>query len=120
VRDEVVEFFTTMSEAVDGSKLIITARQETPAYNWFYHKEQVDAGIVEELKIGGVDIESARKLLGNEKIERESLRRIHGMTRGQPMALKMLREDDIDGLKRNSVFTPEEIRYMLFLKVRTE
>ncbi len=120
VSDELVEFFTTLVEMVDGSKVIITARQETPAYNWFYQKVQVDSGMVEELKIGGVDIENAKKILGNERIEREALRRIHGMTRGQPMALNMLRDGNIDALKKNSVFTPEEIRYMLFLKDQKE
>lgn len=114
--EEVVELFSSMAETVDGAKLIITARQEMPAYNWFYHKKQVDSGIVEELKLKGLDHESARKLLGNDRIEPEALRRILMMTRAQPMTLKMLRDGDLEGLKKNTVFTPEEARYLLFLK----
>ena len=120
VGEEMVEFFSSLAETTDGAKLIITARQETPAYNWFYHKEQVDKGKVEELRISGLDLEGARKLLGNDKIEKEALRRILGMTRGQPMTLKMLRDGDYEGLKKTTVFTAEEIRYLLLLKEKTE
>ena len=117
--EEVVELFSAMADVVDGAKLIITARQETPAYNWFYHKKQVDSGVVEELKLKGLDQESAKRLLGVERIETEALRRILNMTRSQPLILKMLKDGDLEGLKQNTVFTPEEARYLLFLKERT-
>jgi len=116
VDDQVVEFFSSMVDMVDGAKLIMTARQEMPAYNWFYHKPQVDTGIVEELKVSGLDQESAKKLLGNANIEREALKRVLGMTRCQPMALKMLRDGDLEGMKKTTMFTAEEARYLLFLK----
>jgi DNA-binding MarR family transcriptional regulator len=116
VDDDVVELFSSMVESVDGAKMIMTARQEMPVYNWFYHKPQVDSGIVEELKIAGLDQESAKKLLGNTNIEADSLKRVLGMTRCQPMALKMLRDGDLEGLKKNTMFTAEEARYLLFLK----
>lgn len=117
--EEVVELFSSMADIIDGAKLVITARQETPAYNWFYHKKQVDSGVVEELKLKGLDQESATKLLGKDRIEPEALRRILMMTRSQPMTLKMLRDGDLEGLKRDTVFTPEEARYLLFLMDRT-
>ncbi len=117
--EEVVELFSSMVEWIDGAKLVITARQETPAYNWFYHRKQVDSGVVEELKLKGLDQESAKKLLGNERIEPDALKRVLGMSGGQPMALKMLRDGDLEGLKKNTVFTPEEARYLLFLKDKT-
>lgn len=119
VDDEVVELFSSMIDMADGAKLVITARQEMPVYNRFYHKPQVDSGLVEELKISGLDHESARRLLGNERIERDALKRVLGMTRCQPMALKMLRDGDLEGLKKNTVFTAEEARYLLFLKGKT-
>jgi DNA-binding MarR family transcriptional regulator len=116
VDDQVVEFFSSMVETVDGAKMIMTARPEMPAYNWFYHKPQIDSGIVEELKIAGLDTESAKKLLGSANIEPDALKRVLGMTRCQPMALMMLREGDLEGMKKNTMFTAEEARYMLFLK----
>ena len=114
--EEVVEFFASVVESAGDTKMIITAREETPAYNWFYHKKHVDSGTVDVLRVRGLDEDSARTLLGDEQIEEDTFRRIFMMTRGQPMALKMLRNGDYAGLKRDTVFTSEEIRYMLFLK----
>jgi DNA-binding MarR family transcriptional regulator len=120
VSDEVVEFFTALVDSVEDAKVIITARQETPAYNWFYQKKHTDSGIVRELKIKGLDQVSAKKLLGNELIEKDALRRIIMMTHSQPMVLRMLKEGDFNGLKKNTPFTAEEIRYLLFLKDKTQ
>lgn len=116
VSEEVVEFFSYLVANKGEAKVIITARQEMPAYNWFYHKEDVDAKTVTELRIKGLDENSARKLLGKEKIDNDAFHRVIMMTHGQPSILKMLRENDVKGLKESSVFTPEEIRYLLFLK----
>lgn len=120
VSDEVVEFFTALVDSVDDAKVIITARQETPAYNWFYQKKHTESGIVRELKIKGLDQVSAKKLLGNDLIEKDALRRIIMMTHSQPMVLRMLKEGDFNGLKKNTPFTAEEIRYLLFLKDKTQ
>ncbi|MBN1678097.1 MAG: hypothetical protein JW880_06115 [Candidatus Thermoplasmatota archaeon] len=119
VPEDVVEFFGWLVESTDSAKAIINARQETPAYNWFYQKRHVDSGIVQELRIKGLDAMSARKLLGNDRIEEDALKRIMQITYGQPMVLKMLRENDQKGLRKSTLFTPEEIRYLLFLKDKT-
>jgi len=113
--EEVVEFFSAVVEHVGDSKVIITAREETPAYNWFYHKKHVDSGVVEELRIRGLDPDSAKKLLGNDEIEQDAFKRIMMISRGQPMALRMLRDGDQKGLKKSTVLTSEEIGYLLFL-----
>jgi DNA-binding MarR family transcriptional regulator len=114
--DEIVEFFSALVEVKGDTKMLITAREETPAYNWFYHKRDIDSGVVSELRIRGLDTDSAKLMLGNEDIEADALRRICMITKGQPMVLRMLRDGDMEGLKQNSVFTAEEIRYLLFLK----
>lgn len=116
VTDEVVEFFSSLVESEGDAKIIITAREETPAYNWFYHKKEVDARLVRELRIRGIDEEAARKLIGNDAIEKDALKRIMMISRGQPMTLRLLRDRDLEGLKSNTVFTAEEIRYMLYLR----
>jgi len=118
--DDMVELFAYVVDNAKDAKIVISARQETPAYSWFYQKKQVDSGTVQELKIKGLDENSAKRMLGNEKIEKDALRRIMMMTRGQPMILKMLKEGDFKGLKKNTVFTSEEIRYLLFLKDKTQ
>ena len=120
VSDEVVEYFAGLVEAKGVAKIVIAARQETPAYNWFYQKGHVDSGVVRELRVKGLDEDSARKLLGNPRLGKDPLRRIMMLTRGQPMVLKLIREGDQKGLKRDTVFTAEEIGYLMFLKDKTD
>lgn len=116
--EEVVEFFGSIVDSPGGTKILVTAREEMPAYDWFYHKRHVDAGAVEVLRVKGLDEKSAMRLLGNERIDRESFMRVFRMTRGQPMALRLLREGDAAALKKNTVFTSEEVKYLLLLKDR--
>jgi len=118
--DDVVELFSLLVESARDAKIVVSARQETPAYNWFYQKKHVDSGTVREIRIKGLDDQSAKRLLGNEAIEKDALKRIMMMTRGQPMILKLLKDGDIKGLKDSTVFTAEEIRYLLFLKDRRQ
>jgi hypothetical protein len=119
VSEEVVEFLSGLMGDEGEAKLIITARQETPAYNWFYRKEHVDSGRVRELRVKGLDEVSAMKLLGNPNLEKDALKRIMMITRGQPLVLRLLRDGDQGGLRKNTVFTAEEIGYLTFLKDKT-
>ncbi|MCJ2533206.1 MAG: hypothetical protein LN411_04715 [Candidatus Thermoplasmatota archaeon] len=119
VSEEVVELFAALVNASTESKLVVTAREDNPAYNWFYQKKHVESGVVREMRVRGLDEASAKQLLGNADIEAEAFRRVYLMTRGQPLLLRMLRDDDAEGLKKSSVFTAEEIRYLLFLKDKT-
>jgi DNA-binding MarR family transcriptional regulator len=119
VSEDTVEFFAALVDRLDEAKALITAREDTPAYNWFYHKKEVESGKVQELRLKGLDQDSARSLLGNPRIEQEAFRRIYMMTRGSPNTLRMLRDKDFEGLKKGTVFTAEEIRYLLFLRDKT-
>ena len=115
VSEETAEFFAALVDGLDEAKVLITAREDTPAYNWFYHKKELESGKVQELRLKGLDTESARTLLGSQKIEPDAFRRVYMMTRGSPNTLRMLRDRDFEGLKKSTVFTSEEIRYLLFL-----
>jgi len=119
VSEVTVEFFADMVDRLDEAKVVITAREDTPAYNWFYHKKEVECGKVQELRLKGLDHDSAKSLLGNPRIEQDAFRRVYMMTRGSPNILRMLRGKDFEGLKKNTVFTAEEIRYLLFLMDKT-
>ncbi len=116
VGDEVVEFVSEMVAAIVDCKIIVIAREDIPAYSWFYQRKHVDSGIVREIRVRGLDEASAKKLLGNADIEPEAFRRVYLMSRGQPKLLRFLRDGDMDGLRKSSVFTAEEIRYLLFLR----
>jgi len=63
--EEVVEFFGSIVETPGSTKVLVTAREEMPAYDWFYQKRHVDAGAVQVLRIKGLDEKSAMRLLGN-------------------------------------------------------
>ena len=116
VGDDVVEFFASLIETPGDTKIVIAAREDTPAYSWFYHIKQVESKLVRELRIRGLDEASARRLLDKDDIEKDALKRIMMICRGQPMTLKLLKDRDLAGLKSNTKYTPEEIRYMLFLR----
>lgn len=115
-REELVEFFSRLVDMPGEAKMIVTAREDTPAYDRFYQKRHVDSKVVTELRLKGLDEQSAAKLLGNDKIDKDAFKRIMQMTRGQPMALKMLRDRDYAGLKGSTLLTAEEVRYLLFLR----
>ena len=119
VAEKVVELLSSFVSHGRECKMIVTAREDLPAYNWFYQKRDVDSGTVREIRVKGIDESSAKRLLGNPDIEADAFRRIYLMSRGQPLVLRLLRDDDREELKRNSVFTAEEIRYLLFLKQKT-
>jgi hypothetical protein len=68
------------------------------------------------LRIKGLDEKSAMRLLGNERIDPEAFMRIFRVTRGHPMSLRLLREEDPGSLKKNTMLTSEEIKYLLLLK----
>jgi len=120
VSEEVVEFFTGLVSDQAAAKVLVTGREETPAYNWFYHKRDVDSDTVRVLRVRGLDEDSARELLGRERIEEDAFRRIFAMSRGQPMVLRMLREGDAEGLKKHTLLTAEEVRYLLYLSEKTK
>jgi len=119
VGEGIVEFFSDVVASLGDGKIIVIAREDIPAYSWFYQKRQVESGVVQELRMRGIDEASAKRLLGNPDIEPDAFRRVYLMSRGQPKLLRLLRDGDIEGLKRASVFTTEEIRYLLFLKDKT-
>jgi len=120
VAEEVVEFFSGIVEGDGDAKIVVAARHETPAYNWFYQKGHVDSGRVRELRVKGLDDASAKRLLGNPKLEKDALKRIMMLTRGQPLVLRLLRDGDLEGLKKDTVLTAEEIGYLMFLRKKTE
>lgn len=115
-REDLVELFARIVDTPGEAKMVVTAREDTPAYDRFYQKRHVDEKVVQELRLRGLDEASARKLLGNDRIDEDAFRRIVQMTRCQPMALRMLRDRDYAGLKSGTLLTAEEVRYLLFLR----
>jgi hypothetical protein len=110
---ELVDFFGDLLGRSNGAKMIFTCRDSTPSYNRFHRREHVVSGIVQEMTLKGLPEEEAKALLRNEEIPEDAFKRIFAMSRGSPMILDMLREGDEEGLRRNTTFTNEEIRFLL-------
>ncbi len=119
VSEEVVEFLSGLVaalKAVNGFRLLVTARENTPSYNRFYTIIDQHDGTVGEVHIRGLDIEHCKMLLGTPDIDPDSLKRLFLFTRGKPPTLKLLAKGDEKELRQHTSFSPEEIKLMLFLK----
>jgi DNA-binding MarR family transcriptional regulator len=97
-----------------GGKLLVLAQESTPAYCRFYAKGDVDAGLVVERHLKGLDPDGCRVMLGRPDIDEESLRRIYLLTKGCPLYLQAIREGDEASLRAHSRFTTAEIRLLLY------
>ncbi len=115
VSDEVVEYFAEELPGLKRTdvKIMVTSLENTPSYSRFYRLDDIRDGTVEELHIRGLEPEYCRKLLGD--IDDEALKKIFMMTHGRPLYINLLRKGEMDALLAVSSFTPEEVRYLMFL-----
>ena len=95
-------------------KLLVLAQESTPAYCRFYSKADVDAGLVAERHLRGLDLEGCRAMLGRPAIDAEALRRVYLLTKGCPLYLRAIREGDEETLRAHSRFTKAEIRLLIY------
>jgi len=115
VEDPVVEALATFVRSARGKgKLLVLAEESTPAYCRFYSRADIDAGLVAEHHLRGLDLEGCRAMLGNPTIEEEALRRVFLLTKGCPLYLRAIREGDEATLHAHSRFTKAEIRLLLY------
>jgi len=120
VPEATVEFFQAMVGAIGlserGARLVITLREDTPSYNRFYGRKEVESHVVEELHLRGLGPDDSRLLLGVPDIDADAMKRIYLLTKGSPQALKLIAAGDFTRLKETTRFTNEEIRLIMFLK----
>lgn len=116
VAEPIVDALREFLRSATGSagKLFVLAQESTPAYCRFYSKRDVDAGIVVERHLRGLDLEGCREMLGRPDIGEEALRRIYLLTKGCPLYLRAIREGDEAILRAHSRFTSAEIRLLLY------
>jgi DNA-binding MarR family transcriptional regulator len=119
VSDETVEFltgFVAAIKSIQGFKLLVTAREDTPPYNRFYTLIDQHDGTVGEVHIRGLDIQHCQIMLGTPDIDPDAMKRLFLFTRGKPLNLKLLARGNEKELRQHTSFSPEEIKLMLFLK----
>jgi len=111
-----VDLFIEMFQSLRGGscKMLVAMRAESPPYARFFEKEHVDAGELIEVRLGRLDRQSAEEILGD--LDEEALQLIYMMTRGQPLALKLVRDGQAEELKR--LFPNEEVRFLMYLRSR--
>ncbi|MDD1770927.1 MAG: hypothetical protein LUO79_07565 [Methanomassiliicoccales archaeon] len=117
VSQEVVDVLYDLNRSLKGGKarLAVAIRGETPSYNRFYLKQDVTDGTVVEVTFHRFGERDSRRLLGLD-VSDETFQQIYLMTRGQPLALALLRDGDEAALKK--IRPNEEARFMMYLRGR--
>lgn len=119
VQEDVVEFFSRLVDAVakiKKVKLIFTARENVPFYNWFHTWKDVERGAVIVFHIKGLAEEDGKTLLGAADIDAKAYKQIHQLAIGSPRFIQMIKDGDAKALKDSGRFTKEEIRLLMFLR----
>jgi hypothetical protein len=117
--EDVVDLFTGLSNIASKNsslKLLINAMDTTPFYCRFYDKGDLRKRKIAEMTLKGLDMDSSKVLLDTPRIEHDSLRKIHLMTRGHPLTLLLIRRGDVNSLKRIKGFSRQEASLLLYLK----
>jgi hypothetical protein len=97
------------------TKIAVAMRGETPSYNRFYQRHDVKDGTAVEIPLSRFEEVTVKKMLGTE-MDDEAFQLIHMLTRGQPLALALLKAGDTEGLKR--LHLGEEVRFLMYLRDR--
>ena len=96
-----------VKEDLGSSKIIVCMRSDTPFYNRFYTLSDVAEGIVTEIKLEGLPYESVRELLPH--IKEKALKHIYRLTKGNPLLIIAIREEDLERID----FLNSDQKYLL-------
>lgn len=107
-----IALLTQDLKAVEGSKLFIL--HEGPPKR--YIKSTIGSEYFRELKLEGLDKASCRTLLGQKKLSRDEFERIFKLTEGNPLALKLIKSEDVKDLEKSGKYTPDELTLIKYLK----
>ncbi len=124
VQDEIVHFlsrllqeFENVSEGKRSLKVMITGRVGTPFYQRFYQQEQIERGLVKEVKLSPLNKDDAQRIIGDE-IKEDAMERIMMFTKGSPLLLKLLREGKEEELCQITPWEKEQISLLMYLKTK--
>lgn len=117
VSEEVVDLFFDLMRSLAGGigKMAVAMREETPFYNRFFQRSDVTKGQATEIHLHRFDESSARKFLG-EDLEDDAFHLIYRLTRGQPLALRLVLEGDEKSLR--TLLPNEEVRFLMYLRTK--
>ncbi|MCD6276501.1 ATPase [Euryarchaeota archaeon ex4484_178] len=113
VDDEFVSALNSLvKEELENSRIIVSMLSETPFYNRFYSKEDVENGRVWEINLGPLSYEEAKLLF--EDIREDAFKRIYQMTKGHPRILTLLKRGRLRE-ERGIALSPEQIHLLEYL-----
>jgi hypothetical protein len=117
--EAMVDFLTELVPRLRGGrcKMAVSMREETPSYERFYLRPDVLSGEVVEVRLHRFDEVTAREFLGGG-LDDEAFQLIYMLTRGQPLALDMVKRGDSEGLKELRL--SEEVRFLMYLRTRKD
>jgi DNA-binding MarR family transcriptional regulator len=96
-----------------GAKLLVTTRDETLCQRF---RAYANSGAVAEIRLGGLDKESARKLVEASGNGLPDFDRVFAITSGHPLVLELVNSEEIRTLVDDSGLTPEEALVLRCLK----
>lgn len=113
--NQVHRFITGLSQELDDLsevKIILLHRGQKS----LIAKEAVDSKHHKDMELSGLDKDSCKSMLGLKKIEKREFERIYKLTEGNPLALSLIRSEDISDLKRSGKYTADELTLIKYLK----
>ncbi|UCE36330.1 MAG: ATP-binding protein [Thermoplasmata archaeon] len=109
------KFISTLSQELNGltNVKIVTIHDGKKA---LFIEEVLDSAQFRTLELKGLDRKSAKSLLGIKKLDLEDFERIFRLTEGNPLALKLIKSEDVSNLKKTGRFTSDELTLIKYLK----
>jgi DNA-binding MarR family transcriptional regulator len=119
--EDVVELLCSAVQRVSNTPkvwILVTARDTTPFYCRIHNRNDIEEGKVFEMNLKGLDMEETRELLDVENIDGDALKKIHLLTRGNPLSIQLIKKGDTIRLKGIKGFSQEEVNLLMFLKTQ--
>ena len=108
-------FINLLSQDINslyGSKIIILNREPIGLIS----KEAIESMHYKTMQLEGLDKKSCKILLSMKKLEKDEFERIFRLTEGNPLALKLIKTEDVRELEKSGKYTPEELTLIKYLK----
>jgi hypothetical protein len=100
------------SNTLSGVKILILLRPKDK----ILFKKIADSENYRTMELKGLDKKSAKSLLGLKKLESDDFERIFTLTEGNPLALKLIKSEDVTDLVKTGKFTKDELTLIKYLK----
>jgi DNA-binding transcriptional regulator GbsR (MarR family) len=109
------KFLSMLHEEINelsGFKIFILHRPKERIHT----KKRADSDAFRTMELKGLDKKSARLLIGKKKMDSDDFQRIYTLTEGNPLALKLIKSEDVSDLVKTGKFTKDELTLIKYLK----